>query len=130
MGLANCRQCGKLYMENEFGVCVDCIRLQQEDEAKVVAYLRDVVDHASVAEIHEATGVKERVIIKMIQQGRIVDGARVSYPCETCGTLILHGRLCEKCNQNILTQISQIEREEENQKRAGVRMYSKGKQLK
>ena len=129
MGLANCRNCGKLYMENEFGICVDCIRLQNEEEAKVVAYLRDVVDHASVLEIHEATGVKERVIMKMITQGRIVSGVEISYPCETCGAPIIHGRLCEKCNNNIVSQIRDIKdaAEKRDNERHGIRMYSKDK---
>ncbi|MBU2699141.1 ribosomal protein L32 [Sporomusaceae bacterium BoRhaA] len=132
MGLANCQQCGKLYMENEFGICVDCIRLQQEDEAKVGAYLRDVVDHASVAEIHEATGVKERVIMRMIRQGRIIGGVKVFYACETCGAPIANGRLCEKCNQNIVSQMAHLEinnSADEKLKMAtrGVRMYSKEK---
>ncbi len=129
MGLSNCRECGKLYMENSFNLCVDCLRLQEAEELKVVSYLRDVVDHASVAEIHEATGVKQRVIMKMIQQGRIVGGTIIFYPCESCGAEIQQGRLCANCSQNILSQIPAKENKPEksidNSKH--TRFYSKEK---
>ncbi|MDU2063406.1 MAG: flagellar protein [Sporomusaceae bacterium] len=133
MGLANCRQCGKLYLENNFNMCPECIRAQEEDELKVVAYLRDVVDYASVDEIHEATGVKTKTIVRMIQQGRIVGADKITYHCDGCGKLISHGRLCSECSENILSQMAQSvkrasEKEEEAKNKAkGIRMYSKEK---
>jgi ribosomal protein L32 len=129
MGLSNCRECGKLYMENSFNLCVDCLRLQEAEEMKVVTYLRDVVDHASVAEIHEATGVKQRVIMKMIQQGRIVGGAVIFYPCESCGAQIQQGRLCADCSQNILSQMPAKENSQQQSaaNKHAVRFYSKEK---
>ena len=130
MGLSNCRDCGKLYVENSFGVCVDCLRLQEAEELKVVAYLRDTVDRASVAQIHEATGVKQRIIMKMIQQGRVIGGTIISYPCESCGAEIQQGRLCANCSQNILSQVSDQENRQQaaENARRGVRMYSKDKE--
>lgn len=132
MGLNNCPECGKLYMENAFNLCVDCLRLQEAEELKIVAYLRDVVDHASVTEIHEATGVKPRIIMKMIQQGRIIGGTVIYYPCESCGAQIKEGRLCADCSQNILSQMPGKEKEssQAEAKRHGVRMYSKDKEAK
>lgn len=129
MGLNNCRDCGKLYLENSFGLCVDCLRLQEAEELKVVAYLRDVVDHASVTEIHEATGVKQRIIMKMIQQGRIIGGTVIYYPCESCGAEIQQGRLCAECSHNILSQMpDEAKVQQANaEKKRGVRMYSKEK---
>ena len=61
MGLANCKECGKLFVQNPAGVCPDCYRLIEEQETKVAAYLRDN-QRASITEVHEATGVSEKVI--------------------------------------------------------------------
>jgi ribosomal protein L32 len=129
MGLSNCSECGKLYVENSFNLCVDCLRLQEAEELKVVAYLRDVVDHASVFEIHEATGVKQRIIMKMIQQGRVVGGTVIFYPCESCGAQIKQGRLCPDCSHNILSQIPAKgnKQEQEDAKRHVTRFYTKDK---
>ena len=129
MGLSNCRECGKLYVENAFNLCVDCLRVQEAEELKIVAYLRDVVDHASVTEIHEATGVKQWVIMKMIQQGRIVGGTVIFYPCESCGAQINQGRLCPDCSHNILSQIPVKENksQQEADKKQHVRFYTKDK---
>lgn len=132
MGLANCRGCGKLYVENSLGLCADCLRQEEEDELKIVAYLRDVVDHASVEEIHEATGVKVKVIMRMIQQGRVV-GSIVTYPCESCGKPIVQGRLCDECSANFMEQAEDMVRKQheaqqvQQAKSKGIRMYSQHK---
>ena len=60
MGLANCKECGKLFVQNPSGICPDCYQLLEEQESKVAAYLRDN-QRASLNEVHEATGVPEKV---------------------------------------------------------------------
>ena len=32
MGLANCKECGKLYVQNPAGLCQDCYRIEEENE--------------------------------------------------------------------------------------------------
>ena len=116
MGLGNCPECGKLYVENAARVCPECYRRQEEDSEKVVEYLRDV-DKATLEEIHQATGVKHKIILRLLHSGRIM-GSAISYPCETCGTLIDTGRLCDKCSKNILDQIKTDERHEDHEQRS------------
>ena len=125
MGLANCPECGKLYVENAARVCPDCYRKQEEDAERVVEYLRDV-DKATLEEIHEATGVKHKIILRLIRSGRII-GKSISYPCESCGTPIAEGRLCDACSKNILDQIRVDEKHEEHDpnSRSYSRMYGK-----
>ena len=127
MGLANCSECGKIYVENAARVCPECYRRQEEDAEKVVEYLRDV-DKATLEEIHQATGVKHKIILRLLRSGRIM-GSAISYPCETCGTLIDEGRLCDKCSKNILDQIHTDEQHEkhepQNSQRQRSRMYGK-----
>lgn len=104
MGLKNCPECGKLYIENATGMCPVCYAQVEQDEVKVVEYLREV-KKASLQQVHEATGVKESIIMRMLKRGRIVNDFIITYPCETCGTLISEGRLCAKCNKNIMEQM-------------------------
>jgi predicted amidophosphoribosyltransferase len=104
MGLANCKECGKLFVQNPAGVCPDCYRLIEEQETKVAAYLRDN-QRASINEVHEATGVSEKVILKMIKKGRIVGDVSMEYPCESCGKPITDGRVCSECGRRVLNQL-------------------------
>ena len=104
MGLTNCKECGKLYVENPAGICPECYRALEEQEAKVAAYLRNN-QRASIAEVNEATGVPEKVILKMIKKGRIIGDIRLDYPCETCGKPISEGRVCNECGQRVLSQL-------------------------
>ena len=128
MGLANCPECGKLYVENAARVCPECYRRQEDDVETVMEYLRDT-DKATLEEIHKATGVKHKIILRLLHSGRIM-GSNISYPCETCGTLISTGRLCDKCSRNILEQIKVDEKHEEHEQqsistKSRSRMYGK-----
>lgn len=105
MALANCKECGKLYLQNAAGLCPDCFRQEEEDQEKVAHYLRDH-KRASITEVHEATKVPEKTILKMIKKGRITGGdILVSYSCETCGKAITEGRVCTECGRKVLDQL-------------------------
>ncbi|WP_425058510.1 hypothetical protein SCACP_31650 [Sporomusa carbonis] len=126
MGLGNCPECGKLYLENTALLCPDCYRKQEADAEKVIEYLKDV-DKATLEEIHQATGVKHKIILRLIRSGRII-GNSISYPCESCGTLIDEGRLCEKCSKNILDQLKPDERPPEQQPLTKIRSRMYGRE--
>ena len=104
MGLANCKECGKLFVQNPSGLCPDCYRIEEENEEIVAKYLRNN-RRASITEVHEATGVPEKTILKMIKKGRITGDIQVEYPCESCGKPILEGRVCAECGRRVLEQI-------------------------
>ncbi|VBB09431.1 Hypothetical protein LUCI_4721 [Lucifera butyrica] len=105
MGLKNCPQCGKLFLDNPVGLCPECVAQEERDEARVGEYLREVKTKASIDEIHEATGVKHKVILRMIRSGRVVSDFAIEYPCESCGAPISEGRVCQNCSKNILDQL-------------------------
>ena len=99
--LKNCSGCGKVYMEIGQGMCIDCYRKEQEDEQTVYSYVRDH-DRCSIKQIVDDTGVKERVILRMLKQGRfIASGFQINYPCQGCGTPITTGKLCSKCSNKV-----------------------------
>ena len=128
--VGNCPECGKLCIKTAAGMCPNCYRLEQDNEEVVASYVRDN-PKSSVEEIHEATGVKEKTIFRMIKNGRFMDDFQVTYPCEKCGTEIVRGRLCDECNHRILKDIqdSQAKREamqvKEKKDVAGKGMYTK-----
>ena len=129
MGLANCPECGKLYVENPSKLCPECYRIEEENEDKVAQYLR-ANRRASISEIHEATGVDEKIILKMIKKGRITGDIQVEYPCETCGRPILEGRVCAECGRRVLEQVKPDPRlsprpAEPSPKRPGEGMHSR-----
>ncbi|MCR5176494.1 MAG: flagellar protein [Anaerovibrio sp.] len=105
--LRNCPDCGKLYLEVGQNVCPRCYDLELEQEQIVYSYVRDH-DKCSVDEIVRETGVKEKVVLRMIRSGRFVNNGNISYACESCGAEIFTGRFCEKCSQDLAKQASQL----------------------
>lgn len=105
MQLINCRECGKVCIDNLLRLCPECTARRQVEEEKVMAYLRER-SQASLEEICQATGVKEDIVMDMLRRGRLVNRT-VTYKCEACGAPITAGRLCDKCSRNIVKQASQ-----------------------
>lgn len=129
MNIKNCSRCGKIYVENSMKLCPECIAQEEEDEHKIVEYLRDVVDHASIDQIHEATGVAIKVINRMIKQGRIITSGTVSitYPCEGCGTPITEGQYCSRCSNERLKTMESLKKSMEKKpdlNHKSIRMYT------
>ena len=104
MNLKNCIECGNIMVENPSGLCPNCIRDEEEAEDKVAEFLRDT-RRASAEEIAKGTGVKLKIILRMLKRGRITSDAQISYPCETCGAQIAEGRVCDQCAKGINDQI-------------------------
>ena len=109
--LKNCSECGKLYMEIGQGMCPDCIVREQEAEQIVYSFVRDH-DKCSIKDIVEGTGVKEKVVFRMLKAGRfIASGLEISYPCQGCGAPITTGKLCSKCSKDIINQAARLQAE-------------------
>lgn len=124
--IGNCPECGKLYVKTAAGMCPACYELEEENELKVAEYVRDH-PKSSVESIHEATGIKEKTIFRMIKNGRFMDVGVVSYPCETCGAPIAEGRICYGCNQNFIKQVKEAEAKRlSKEKEAVVKKRSAG----
>jgi uncharacterized Zn finger protein (UPF0148 family) len=127
MGIKNCPECGKLFMENPSGLCPACYAAEEVYEHKIGEYLREF-GKASIEQIHEATGVKEKIILRMLKSGRLlVDGLNmISYPCDMCGAPIYEGRLCSKCSSSFTKQVHEVYHSNEYtaDSQRGVRMYT------
>lgn len=113
--LKNCPECGKLYLEVGQKMCPKCYDVELEQEQIVHDYVRDH-DKCSIMEIVENTGVKEKVVLRMIKNGRFVEtGMEIMYPCESCGAMISRGRFCDDCSNDLMVQADKL-----NAKRKGM----------
>jgi hypothetical protein len=128
MKLTNCIECGNLCVENPTQLCQNCIRAEEEAEDKVAEYLRNITK-ATLEDIHKATGVKHKIILRMLKRGRIFSDAIISYPCETCGAPINEGRVCTSCSKNIVDQLPKTEEWKPERRQESIRkdekMYTK-----
>lgn len=128
MGVKNCPECGKLFMENPSGLCPACYKQEEIYEHKIGEYLREF-GKSSVEEIHKATGVKEKVILRMLRSGRLFTEGQnlINYPCDMCGAPIYEGRLCSKCGSNFTKQVKEVWKTDDHavESQRGVRMYTK-----
>lgn len=104
--LKNCPGCGRLYIDSGSGICPDCYQKELEAEETVAAYVREH-QGATVAEVCEATGISERVVRRMIRQGRFanIPGANFQYPCIKCGAMIDHGDYCSTCQRQVTADL-------------------------
>lgn len=112
--ISNCPSCGKIYVDTGLRMCRDCYEKEQEAETVVSSYVREN-PNSTIREICEATGVKEKIVMRMLRAGRFIEsGINISYPCESCGAPIKRGKLCDKCSGHIMRQV-----QEHGQKQAG-----------
>lgn len=97
--LKNCPSCGKLFIaQPKQRLCVDCFEKQREEEERIIRYVNTHKDAATLDKIAEGTGADPQEILRMIHESRFLQtDVEVSYPCESCGTLITRGRYCAGC---------------------------------
>lgn len=130
MGLKNCSECGKIYLENPSKLCPECYGQEEVHEHKIGEYLREH-GKSSIEAIHKGTGVKEKTIVRMLKSGRLFTEGMIGYPCGMCGVVIYEGRLCGACGVGLVKQAQESNANRDAQRiaheRDGVRMYSKDK---
>jgi len=130
VGIRNCIECGKVCIENPSKLCPDCYAEEEQNEHAVGEFLRDH-GKAPIHEIHLATGVKEKTIVRMLKSGRLFAEGMVGYPCESCHDIIYEGKLCVKCMSGFIGQVREAQAndekraQEEQLQQRGVRMYTK-----
>ncbi|MGP3561712.1 TIGR03826 family flagellar region protein [Geobacillus sp. BK01] len=115
--LANCAKCGRLFVKHSIrDVCESCYREEERQFERVYAFLRRRENRtATMAQVVDATGVEEKLIIKWIRAGRLqlVHFPNLGYPCDSCGAMIREGRLCAKCLGQLQADLRRAEEEKE-----------------
>lgn len=109
MNLDNCPRCGRLFAKNFRDVCPNCLREIDKEYELCANYLREFKG-AIITDVSEATGVSIKQITKFIREGRIsiVNAPNMSYPCESCGTLIREHHICDLCRTRLEKEKKQM----------------------
>ncbi|WP_188206715.1 TIGR03826 family flagellar region protein [Alkalibacillus aidingensis] len=129
--LANCPNCGELFVKGSQDVCRKCFKEEEEKFDRVYNFIRKKKNRmATMNEVSEGTDVEKSLIQKWLRQKRIHAGSfpNLTYGCERCGEQIYEGKLCENCADQLKTDISQDERQKtiaelEQEKRDRQQVY-------
>jgi ribosomal protein L32 len=69
-------------------------------------------DDANIAQVSEATGVEEKIILEFLREGRLeLKEPSIDLTCERCGKPITSGRMCKEC----LTQFERAMKKDVNE---------------
>lgn len=136
MALKYCPECDRLYAENPVGICLDCQEAEEPLVEKVREFLRES-RKATIEDVHQATGVKHKVILRMLRTGQIETehGLSLFFNCESCGAPISDGRFCESCSRKLSGELREKARamikeatpepQPEPRTKTGTRMYTR-----
>lgn len=108
-------------------ICHECFKEEEKMFNKVYTYMRVKENRsATIREVHEATGVPEKTIIRFVKEGRLRTAkfSNLTYSCESCGSLIQMGRLCKACIDSIETDLEKAERDAERQEKKEKTYFS------
>ncbi|TWI59943.1 TIGR03826 family flagellar region protein [Halalkalibacter nanhaiisediminis] len=114
--VANCPRCGKIFVKALRPICQHCSREQEDNFDKVSKFMRTRQNRmATLRQVHEETKVPLEQIHQFIREKRILVSQfpNLGYPCESCGTIIQEGRVCESCKDNITSGLEQLEKEKD-----------------
>ncbi|MDP2872538.1 MAG: MerR family transcriptional regulator [Bacillota bacterium] len=110
MSIANCPNCGALFVPGPKGVCPRCAQLEEEQFELVKAFLLANPD-AVLAGVSEATGVEQQAVLRFIRSSRLVVGRPQSFglTCDRCGDPVSTGHLCPSCAKELAHQIKGLD---------------------
>lgn len=79
----------------------------------VAKYLRENRG-STIGQVSEETEVSIRQIVKFIREGRIsiLNMPNMSYPCDSCGTEIREGHICESCRKKLTRDYQNMNEDE------------------
>jgi len=124
--LANCSRCNALFVQAVRDICPKCYQEVEQEYELCARFLRKRENRGSnIYQVSDGTGVSVKQITRFIKEGRIsVSGnPHLGYPCESCGTIIQTGNLCEACIKGLkheITQQMEVEHRLEEEKQSGL----------
>ncbi|MDZ5711468.1 TIGR03826 family flagellar region protein [Jeotgalibacillus haloalkalitolerans] len=111
--LKNCPKCNAIFNYNGLrDVCPKCQKEEEELFEQVYRFLRQRENRAATIErITEVTGASASLLHKWVRKRRLhpAQFPGLGYPCDNCGTLIIQGKICRSCTDNIKTDLKQHE---------------------
>ncbi len=110
MDVRSCKNCGRLfnYMQGQ-PICAACKQKLEEKFTKVRDYIR-MNDMATMQQIADENDVTVKQIKQWVREERLTFSSKspVGIECEECGKMIRTGRFCDKCKNNMATNLKQM----------------------
>jgi len=104
MNVKNCRSCGRVF--NHIGGLPICPQCKETAEAKYQVAREYIREHrgATVQQVSEECDVEEAQIRQWVREERLVFDTEsgIGVVCESCGTVIASGRLCDRCKAELM----------------------------
>ncbi|TFE03955.1 TIGR03826 family flagellar region protein [Jeotgalibacillus salarius] len=111
--LRNCPKCDAIFNFNGLrDVCPKCHKEEEELFEEVYRFLRKRENRAaSIERITEVTGASAGLLHKWVRKRRLhpAQFPGLGYPCDNCGSLIVQGKICRSCTENIQSDLKQHE---------------------
>ncbi|PRX32573.1 flagellar operon protein (TIGR03826 family) [Orenia metallireducens] len=110
MGIKKCKRCKKIFAPVAGAkICPKCLQEEEDQFVIVKDYLWDYPG-STIAQLHEETGVDEKIIRKFAKEGRFlqINGVEITIDCERCGAPIKSGRFCQSCSDKLRSGIEKV----------------------
>lgn len=129
MDVRTCRRCKNLYQHiTGPEVCPRCRRKEEDMFQVVKQYLRENPG-ASMQEVSEETEVPTYLIESFLRAGRlqVAPNSPIALSCERCGAKIVTGRFCNKCSNNLVSDLNEMAKEFKKDNQANLKEDGKNK---
>lgn len=113
--LANCPNCGELFVKALRPVCDKCAREVEEKFQLVYTFIRKRENRrATMDEVVEGTEVDRQQITRFVKEGRLhlSQFPNLAYQCEKCDREIREGRICKTCRHEIESGLKAEDRQQ------------------
>jgi predicted amidophosphoribosyltransferase len=106
MSLLICKLCGKAFNSMGAKLCASCADEIDKSYMKARRYLYQNPNKKSFKDVIDATGITEKVLSYLIDNGRIVieAGSNKGVRCRACGVITDGRSLCEKCRTKLASE--------------------------
>lgn len=103
MGLANCIECGKVFVKQLDNICPACVKVR-ENEIDIIREWITKKEFPKLQNIEAETGISESNFRKNLLEGRIKAFKKVIANCEVCGketNLETKNIICKDCRGSL-----------------------------
>ncbi|MHC1749807.1 MAG: TIGR03826 family flagellar region protein [Cellulosilyticaceae bacterium] len=112
MEIKSCRRCGAIFQYvTGKPICPRCRKKEEELFQEVKSFLRENPG-SNMAQISEATGAPIPMIESFLREGRIevTPDSPLGISCERCGAMIRTGKYCDKCRNEVASDLDGMAR--------------------
>lgn len=101
MSLARCPKCGDVFTKQRFSICPAC-KAKENEKIDLLKHYIDDHPKATIDDLELVSGLTNEEITQYIRENRlIVESQELKIKCESCGEVIITGRLCRACRDKL-----------------------------